>query len=275
MGLYVDEFGAQAVPTAPTIVWLHGGGIGGWMWEPQLRAFTDYHCLVPDLPGNGHSVNEPLTSISDCAAQVAELIRSRAHGGKAHVVGLSFGAQTTVGLLALAPELVDHAMASGALLRPMAGSWMLRPGLLRFLFQTTVSPLKKIDGWARLNMKYASGIPDQYFPQFRDEFRATTADSFTQVMVANQAFRLPAGLDRVSAPVLVLMGQKEKQDIRQSARDLVAALPNGRAYVVSQPSRFSLAQSHNWSLNMPDLFNRTVRAWITDMALPDALQPLG
>jgi len=36
-----------------TIVFMHGGGISGRMWNKQLEAFNDYHCIVPDLPEHG------------------------------------------------------------------------------------------------------------------------------------------------------------------------------------------------------------------------------
>ena len=42
----VDEHGPA---DAPTIVFLHGGGGGGWMWRPQVEGLPDYHLLVPDL----------------------------------------------------------------------------------------------------------------------------------------------------------------------------------------------------------------------------------
>ncbi len=90
--------------------------------------------MVPDLPGHGDSVDIRLTSIEDAANRVAELIREKAHGGKAHVVGLSLGAQVAVYLLAQSPELVDHAVVSSALLKPMAMQWLYHPGFLRFLF---------------------------------------------------------------------------------------------------------------------------------------------
>ncbi|MDO5745573.1 MAG: hypothetical protein Q4P23_14045, partial [Micrococcaceae bacterium] len=38
---------------AQTIVFLHGGNVGNWSWDPQVRAFGDYEVLTPDLPGFG------------------------------------------------------------------------------------------------------------------------------------------------------------------------------------------------------------------------------
>src|SRR5450432_922338 len=271
MALYVNETGPV---TAPTIVFLHGGGVGGWMWQRQTAALTDYHCLVPDMPEQGRSIAiKPLT-IPDTAAQIADLIRLRAHGGVAHLVGLSLGAQVGVQLLALAPKLIDHALISSALVHPLPGGWMLRPGLLKWLFRLSVSPFKNSQWWARINMRYAAGIPEEYFAQYFEEYRAMTDQSFADVMIVNQQFRIPKGLDNVKSPVLMTVGQKEYKVMQDSARDLAAAIPGSRAYVVDHDPKLSMAQQHNWSMNAPEMFTETVRAWITNQPLPAGLQPL-
>ncbi len=65
MALYVNESGPAS---APTVVFLHGGGGAGWMWQPQLEAFADYHCLVPDLPEHGRSAEVKPFTIAGSAA---------------------------------------------------------------------------------------------------------------------------------------------------------------------------------------------------------------
>ncbi len=80
-------------------------------------------------------------------------------------------------------------------------------------------------------------------------------------------FKLPAGLSRATAPTLVVVGQKEYGMMKQSARDLVAALPNAKGCIARKVG-------HNWSLEAPELFAQTVRAWIENKLLPDQLLPL-
>ena len=57
-----------------------------------------YHCLVPDLTGFGKSSQQGPFEMDRAADAVAELIRSRVSTSRAHVVGLSLGAQVGVQL---------------------------------------------------------------------------------------------------------------------------------------------------------------------------------
>jgi pimeloyl-ACP methyl ester carboxylesterase len=272
MALYVQESG----PTnAPTVVFLHGGGVAGWIWQPQIDQLIDFHCLVPDLPEQGQSVDEKPFTIQDSAARIAELIKLRAHNGRAHVVGLSQGAQIIVALLKIASERVDHAIVSSALVRPIPGGGLLTPGLVALSYRWSVPPFKNSEWWIRLNMKYAAGVPEKYYPQFRQNFREMTESGFTNVMIENQRFRLPQGLDHVKTPTLITVGKHEYAAMRQSARDLAAAIPEAQAYEVVHPQKMSLAEEHNWNLTAPELFTQTVRAWITGQQLPAGLHRLG
>jgi hypothetical protein len=122
-------------------------------------------------------------------------------------------------------------------------------------------------------MQYSAGIPDAYFPQFFETYQQMNADLFARILVENQRFRLPAGLDKIEVPVLVVAGKNEYKAMTQSVGDIVAALPNAKGYLVQHSRRMSLAQEHNWSITTAELFTRTVRAWIEDQPLPEELKP--
>jgi pimeloyl-ACP methyl ester carboxylesterase len=260
-------------PTHPTILFLHGGGGAGWMWQPQVDALKeDYHLLVPDLPEHGRSAGiEPFT-ISGSVELIAELIRTQARGGRAHVVGLSEGAQVTVALLATAPELVDHAIISSALVHPMAGMGWFGAGTWAATYRS-IQPLNKYAWWARLNMR-SNGIPPQYLQETLETYKTLTAEAFAHVIVENQKFRLPAGLEKVLAPALVVAGRKEYKVMHQSVRAVAAAIPHAQAFLVHHTRKLSLSEQHNWSMTTPDLFTRTLRAWIEGKPLPPELQEL-
>jgi pimeloyl-ACP methyl ester carboxylesterase len=258
---------------APTICFLHGGGVSGWMWRPQVEALQDtYHCLVPDLPEHGLSAAVQPFTIDGAAHRVTELIRERGHGGRAHIIGLSEGAQIAVYLLGSAPEVVDHAIISSALIYPLPGIGLLGPQGFALIFRLFAAPFLHSDWYVRLNMRYGNALPAQYFPEVREDTRRMTATSFAHMLLENQHFRIPAGLDRVQTPALIIAGQHELALVRQSARDLAAALPAGQAYLVAISKRG--AEEHSWNLQRPELFNAVTSAWLTDRPLPPGLLPL-
>ena len=260
-------------PTHPTILFLHGGGGAGWMWKPQVEALKqDFHLLVPDLPEHGRSAAILPFSIAGSVDRIAELIRTQARGAKAHVVGLSEGAQVAVALLAAAPGLVDHAILSSALVRKMPGISWFGSGTWAAMYRA-IQPLNKYIWWARLNMR-SNGIPAQYLPEMLETYKTLTAQAFAHIIVENQKFRLPPGLEKVAAPTLVVAGRKEYKDIHQSVRDVAAAIPGAKGCLVQHTRKLSMAEEHNWSMTAPELFTRTVRAWIEGQPLPPELQEL-
>lgn len=268
-GLHVDVSGPQ---DAPAILLLHGGGAGAWTWQPVIDRLAEFRCLAPDLPEHGRSAAVRPFNIADAAARMADLIRSNVPGGKAHVVGLSEGAQVAVAMLAVAPDVFASALLSSALLRPLPGAWMMTPGVIRWSYRVSMPPFRNNDWWIRLNMKHAAGVPETYFAQFKRDFQTMTEDGFTHVMLENQRFRLPQGLEKAALPVLVLAGRKEYAPMRQSAADLGKALPRATVRLIDLGDNSSLAQQHNWCLFAPDQFAETVRAWVNQSPLPDCLR---
>jgi len=76
MTIYIKESG---IDNAATILFIHGGGGGGWVWRPQVEKLTGYHCVIPDLPEQGLSLNEKPFSIKKSAHLMAEIIRKHGH----------------------------------------------------------------------------------------------------------------------------------------------------------------------------------------------------
>lgn len=253
--LYVHESGS---PAAPAIVFLHGAGLSGREWQPQVERLPDYYCLAPDLPEQGRSVTEGPFTLDGAAHAIAGIIRERVPGGRAHVVGLSLGGAVALTMLRLVPELLDHVMVTGTaagLGRALGALTAFSGSLYRFM-----SAERLIDMSAK-----SFAIPDAYRAMFREDMLLTSNATFTRhIAQALMTMQLPTA---TAARLLVAVGERETIPAKQAARKLVSTLPGARGVLVP-------GVGHVWNLQAPDLFTATVRAWITGSALPSVLQPL-
>ncbi len=69
--MFIHESGTN---TNPTIIFLHGDGANGAMWEKLMEQLSDYHCLAPDFPGFGRSNDLEWISINDTTDRVIDVI---------------------------------------------------------------------------------------------------------------------------------------------------------------------------------------------------------
>ena len=194
----VDLFVRESGPAeAPAIVFLHGGNMSGWSWEPVVERMQQYRCLVPDLPHYGKSFEQGPFEMARAATAVAELIRSRVGSGRAHVVGFSLGAQVGLQLLATEPKLVDRAVLSGTVINTMP--WVSQTQLLL----GTISRNGHIAGCLRRyrNARPAP-IPAAKIGEYREDVRLITSGQLADVVVASAGFTLPEGLGKADSPTL-------------------------------------------------------------------------
>jgi pimeloyl-ACP methyl ester carboxylesterase len=258
MPLHVDELGPA---DAPSLLLAHGGGVGNWMWRPAAAELSrEFHLLLPELPEHGRSRAEAPFTMLEAARRLAELIHERAHGGRAHLAGLSLGGQVIVALLGLAPQLADRVLVSGVLLRPPPFAGLLAQSMRWY------APLKD-QAWSIRANQRGLGVPEAFAAEFAADTRATSAEALARIMTANLSFRLPPGITRLATPTLVCVGEREPRMMRASARELVGGL-------LGATGRLVLGAGHNWPLAEPARFARVLRAWLRDEPLPDGLKLL-
>ncbi|MDA8441764.1 MAG: alpha/beta hydrolase [Peptococcaceae bacterium] len=251
MDLYVEVCGNMA---GPTMVFIHGGGLSSWMWAQQFAYFKDYHCLAPDLPEHGKSINAGQISLRDGAQQIARLIELQAHGGKAFVIGHSLGAKILVELLNLRPELVSRAVVASALCRPVPSLKLLHKPIV---YRLTHSMLQA--RWiAELSIKQFA-LPDKNLNNKAiREFQVRTADSYYRIYdQLYQNLTLPSTLAAVNVPTLVVAGAQEMKAMRTSVADMVQLMPQAIGILLKNGQ-------HNYPWVMADKFNALVDAWITN-----------
>ena len=72
---------------APTLVFLHGGGSGAWMWHPVISHLPEFHCLAPDQPEHGAKrLLHVVGTLERSVEGDAPLLRRLAVGGGALLV---------------------------------------------------------------------------------------------------------------------------------------------------------------------------------------------
>jgi hypothetical protein len=117
-------------------------------------------------------------------------------------------------------------------------------------------------------MRSSAGIGDDYFPQFKKSFQELTENGFVNLMYEAMHYRMPAGLEKATLPVLVVTGEHEYAQMKDSARDLLAVLPQAQVRRVCFGESSTLAKEHNWALTDPAFFANAVRAWVEGKGLP-------
>jgi pimeloyl-ACP methyl ester carboxylesterase len=230
------------------VVFLHGAGMGGWMWRPQIAALPQFRCLAPDLPAHGSNASLPWVSIRDSAQWVAEYIRREA-GGRAHIVGLSLGAVVGYELLAAFPESVDRLVLSG-------GMGLGRPGkTMTGRFTRATMGLASSRLFVRATLAAMRVPAEDRDMGVRDMTRispTTLSDMVDQVM----AYHVDDSLRNRPHRVLAIAGSFEAPSIKHTVRHLAEIMPNAKAVIVPKGL-------HTWNWQFPELFTQTVADFLS------------
>jgi len=230
------------------VVFLHGAGLGGWMWRPQIEALPQFRCLAPDLPAHGSNRSLPWRSIRDSAEWVAEFIRREA-GGRADLVGLSLGAVIGYELLAAFPETVDRLVLSG-------GMGMGKPGktLLSRMMRATM-PLVANRFFVSASLM-AMRVPREDRPVAVREMTQMSPDALSDIVEQVLAYRLDDSLRLRPHRVLAMAGTFEAPAIKHTVRRLAEMMPSAKAVIVPKGL-------HTWNWQFPDLFSHTVAEFLS------------
>lgn len=242
---------------APTILFLHGGGISGWMWHNQVEALSaDYRCIVRDLPEHGKSINEGILSIADSAERIHKLIADTENGAPVHLVGHSIGAKIIAAYLAQHPDTAQTAVIISALFRPMP---ILKLTMNRPAYRLTEKLLKN-ESVLNWQVKQFGFRDEQDREKLSEDFRLLNADAMDHLYGELYRHLSIPDLSGVKTVCLVVAGEKEPTAMRASATDLAAAIPHARAVLFS-------GCRHDIPWKAADELNITIREWIKQIPL--------
>jgi pimeloyl-ACP methyl ester carboxylesterase len=255
MKLVLDETG---IGNEQTIVFIHAGGISGWMWDEQVNYFKNYHCIIPDLPEHGRSASVKPFSIPMAAEKVMEIIWDC--GEKSvNLVGIGLGGQIILQIMSKYPDVVHKAMVSGTLVRsPKYKS------LIRHLNQllTVYKPVKNNDFYIKAYMR-TYNMPRAYFDKFKRSTCQIETSSIERILLENHRFKIPKLPASSKSKLLVMAGEKDYNIIKDSTKEII-----GKS---KAKGAVALGVGHLWNMETPHNFNKVLEAWIHDKQLPKSM----
>lgn len=225
------------------------------MWDKQIEYFSNYHCLVPDLPEQGKSNNEDLFTIDRSAELIIELIEQKGIGKPVIAIGFSLGAQVLISILSKRPHLIDYVIINSALVRPIAFAAMLTKSL------AITYPLVRNRTFSKIQAK-SMYVDDRYFETYYQESCQLHKDAFIRIMQENMSFTLPNSFKHSSSKILVTVGEKEKSIMKKSLIDIVRSHSNCRGIIIP-------AIGHGISFARPNDFNKLIDLWVQSDSIPD------
>ena len=236
---YATEHGE---PLGETLILLHGGNIANWMWAPQVEQLAGRHILTPDVVGFGSRSAEAWTGLAGAADDIAALIRDKAVGGRAHVVGLSMGGVIGIHLAARHPDIVRSCMVTGAAMRGVSDR---EAGLARL-------QLRAWDrSWFWKLQALAFRVPADSRSAFVEVGMGVRKDTAERMYEEIFAGSLPPGRFDYDGPMLAIAGEREPRSVAAAFPALVAAMPQTRTWIAPR-------MRHVWNIQDPDLFTRTI-----------------
>ncbi|PLB40295.1 alpha/beta fold hydrolase [Aspergillus candidus] len=255
-------------PSSPqTILFIHSGFSTSTEWDQVLHHLTcephPYHVLVPDLPSHGTSLHLKPLSVYSTAYLLSQLIRDHAHGGTAHVVGASLGAHIAAQLAAHYPARVSSLLVTGFNIFAPIVLTPLLPPLVYFFLHTAELLSHPTEGMARLQ---------------RGEGSLDLCRDAVEMVVSARELEVIDG-DHVSTLIVVAAAKEglilpawDRQNDARRLLESVRRTGNGPA----PASRAVLHRGvrHSWQIDEPELFARTVRAWVAGLELPAGFEDL-
>ena len=263
----------QNVDGLSTIVMLHGltstpteyRNVTPHLVKKQIDMDVSYHIVIPYLPAHGLSSHITPFSISGAADLVADLIKTKARGGKAYLVGLSLGGYLAIYLAKTYPNLVLSLFVTGVSdsVGRQLGSWrsVLAPYVLL--------PVNTLQHY----------LPNAVQDHFIKKWKLKLPEGIQQELWENSKFStLRAGFDSIhktggvkplTSPCLIVAGGL--QDSINTTRLAGHTLRRGNEKSVACVVKHAI---HAWDLQFPDVFAEGVRCWFEGRDLPPEFEVL-
>jgi pimeloyl-ACP methyl ester carboxylesterase len=203
------EFGNKNMPV---IIFLHGGGLSWWSWQPQIEALQKDYCIVaPIIDGHGDDWGTTFISIKQSAEKVVKYIKENHNGKVFALCGLSIGAQIVVEIISQECDIAEHGVIESALVYPMKMAITLTVPIYNLCYG-----LIKKRWYAKLQAKTLN-VPDELFEKYYEDSSRMTKESLINITKSNGNYSMPSTICNTKAKILILVGEKELSIMKKSA----------------------------------------------------------
>lgn len=220
------------------IFFLHGGGLSWWNYKEVAQQLADrFHVVMPIL--DGHSGSDiPFTSIENNAQEIISYIDEYFAGHVLLIGGLSLGGQVLVEILSMRNNICDYAIIESALVVPMR----LTAALIKPAYSICY-PLIKKRWFAKLQFK-SMHIKDEYFEKYFEDSADILKNDMIAFLMANSNYSIKDSFYDCKAKSLVLVGGKELEIMKKSAKMIVACLPTSKLEIIKNYNHGDLSINH-------------------------------
>ena len=233
----------------PPLVLVHGAGVDGRMWQPQLRALADEFTVVAwDEPGAGRSDDLPagfaLADYAHCLGAVIESLGL----GRVHLAGLSWGGTVVQELYGHHPDLVATLI--------LAGSYAGWKGSLPA--EEVNARVEGVRTMLEAGERYDppglfAGAPPREFAPLLEEMTAASRSASLWAQLSMMARTDQRDLlSRIAVPTLLIWGDADARSPLVVAHQFANAIPHAELKVIPDAGHIS-------NLEQPGPFNDAVR----------------
>lgn len=252
-GKSVHTLTAGAATAGRDVVFVHGAGVDGSVWDAQVEAVAaaGLRPLAVDLPGHGRSEGPGLHGIDALAEWLPGYMDSLG-AAKAHLVGHSIGALVVLEVGGVTPE-----RAASLSLLGIAASMAVNPVLLDGAERNDPGTLGQMSRW----MHAREPEPDDWSPAdtFAAMDRADPGVVFGDLSACDNYGDATVAAVDVEAPTLLLLGGQDVMARPSAAAPIADAIPGSRTHVVH-------GAGHMLMVERPDDVNEALIEFLTEVS---------
>lgn len=241
------------------VIFLHAGVADHRMWDSQLRAFaSQFDVVAPDMRGFGHSTLPPQrwSPVGDLLALIDQL-----HLKPAHMVGCSIGGGLAIDFALEHSERISKLVLVG----PGVGGIHFGPKYPELFAEAeaaekTGDQRAIVEADARLWLD-GPGRPAGYVKdpirKLFFEMDSNFDSDFESAPIDHLEPRAAERLHEITAPTLVVVGDKDAPPVFDAVDLLMEKIPHARKAVIRDAA-------HLPNLEHPDEFNRIVLEFLLE-----------